>query len=187
MKSHFSLISSQLLPKSQSLTLDCDFVFLIWQLIHSVQIIHSEMTFGCQAAAQGAPASTAKVFLRLNLQSLRWIASLFLIKPSLTCSIAPSLQNANILLVCILVFLPTLENSRTPCFFVHFTKGRVSVFLCPENNYLDSPTTRLSQRFLNASLRRKPQKVSAIRPFRTTIRIFIPSKSTWISPPRSPH
>ena len=24
----------------------------------------SEMTFGCQAAAQGAPASTAKVFLR---------------------------------------------------------------------------------------------------------------------------
>ena len=25
---------------------------------------HSEMTFGCQAAAQGAPASTAKVFLR---------------------------------------------------------------------------------------------------------------------------
>ena len=40
MKSHFSLISSQLLPKSQSLTLDCDFVFLIWQLIHSVQIIH---------------------------------------------------------------------------------------------------------------------------------------------------
>ena len=128
MKSHFSLILSQLLPKSQSLTLDCDFVFLIWQLIHSVQIIHSEMTFGCQAAAQGAPASTAKVFLRLNLQSLRWIASLFLIKPSLTCSVAPSLQNANILLVCILVFLPTLENSRTPCLFVHFTKGRVSVF-----------------------------------------------------------
>ena len=40
MKSHFSLISSQLLPKSQSLTLDCDFVFLIWQLIHSVQITH---------------------------------------------------------------------------------------------------------------------------------------------------
>ena len=89
---------------------------------------HSEMTFGCQAAAQGAPASTAKVFLRLNLQSLRWIASLFLIKPSLTCSVAPPLQNANILLVCILVFLPTLENSRTPCLFVHFTKGRVSVF-----------------------------------------------------------
>ena len=29
MKSHFSLISSQLLPKSQSLTLDCDFVALI--------------------------------------------------------------------------------------------------------------------------------------------------------------
>ena len=38
MKSHFSLISSQLLPKSQSLTLDCDFVFLIWQLIHSVHM-----------------------------------------------------------------------------------------------------------------------------------------------------
>ena len=128
MKSHFSLISSQLLPKSQSLTLDCDFVFLIWQLIHSVLKTHSEMTFGCQAAAQGAPASTAKVFLRLNLQSLRWIASLFLIKPSLTCSIAPPLQNANISLVCILVFLPMLENSRTPCLFVHFTKGRVSVF-----------------------------------------------------------
>ena len=72
--------------------------------------------------------STAKVFLRSNPQSLRWIASLFLIKPSLTCSVAPSLQNANILLVCILVFLPTLENSRTPCLFVHFTKGRVSVF-----------------------------------------------------------
>lgn len=90
---------------------------------------HSEMTFGCQAAAQGAPASTAKVFLRLNLQSLRWIASLFLIKPSLTCSVAPSLQNANISLVCILVFLPTLENSRTPCLFVHFTKGRVSVLM----------------------------------------------------------
>ena len=89
---------------------------------------HSEMTFGCQAAAQGAPASTAKVFLRLNLQSLRWIASLFLIKPSLTCSVAPPFQNANISLVCILVFLPTLENSRTPCLFVHFTKGRVSVF-----------------------------------------------------------
>ena len=96
--------------------------------IYSVAITHSEMTFGCQAAAQSAPASTAKVFLRLNLQSLRWIASLFLIKPSLTCSVAPSLQNANILLVCILVFLPTLENSRTPCLFVHFTKGRVSVF-----------------------------------------------------------
>jgi len=104
------------------------FLFSFIGLIHSVQLTHSEMTFGCQAAAQGAPASTAKVFLRLNLQSLRWIASLFLIKPSLTCSIAPSLQNANILLVCILVFLPTLENSRTPCLFVHFTKGRVSVF-----------------------------------------------------------
>ena len=128
MESHFSLISSQLLPKSQSLTLDCDFVFLIWQLIHSVLKTHSEMTFGCQAAAQGAPASTAKVFLRLNLQSLRWIASLFLIKPSLTCSVAPPFQNANISLVCILVFLPMLENSRTPCLFVHFTKGRVSVF-----------------------------------------------------------
>ena len=86
------------------------------------------MTFGCQAAAQGAPASTARVFLRLNLQSLRWIASLFLIKPSLTCSVAPPLENTNILLVCILVFLPMLENSRTPCLFVHFTKGRVSVF-----------------------------------------------------------
>ena len=90
---------------------------------------HSEMTFGCQAAAQGAPASTAKVFLRLNLQSLRWIASLFLIKPSLTCSVAPPFQNANISLVCILVFLPMLENSRTPCLFVHFTKGRVSVLM----------------------------------------------------------
>ena len=89
---------------------------------------HSEMTFGCQAAAQGAPASTAKVFLRLNLQSLRWIASLFLIKPSLTRSVASPFQNASISLVCILVFLPTLENSRTPCLFVHFTKGRVSVF-----------------------------------------------------------
>ena len=155
--------------------------------IYSVAITHSEMTFGCQAAAQGAPASTAKVFLRLNLQSLRWIASLFLIKPSLTCSVAPSLQNANILLVCMLVFLPTLENSRTPCLFVHFTKGRVSVFLCPENNYLDNRTIRLSQRFLNASLRRKPQKVSAIKPFRTIIPIFIRSKSIWISPPRSPH
>ena len=82
--------------------------------------------------------STAKVFLRSNPQSLRWIASLFLIKPSLTCSVAPPFQNANISLVCILVFLPMLENSRTPCLFVHFTKGRVSVFLCPENNYLDS-------------------------------------------------
>ena len=84
-------------------------------------------------------------------------------------------------------FLLYPVKNKTPCLFVHFTKGRVSVFLCPENNYLDSRTIRLSQRFLNASLRRKPQKVSAIRPFRTTIRIFIPSKSTWISPPRSPH
>ena len=49
-------------------------------------------------------------------------------KPSLTCSVAPPFQNANISLVCILVFLPMLENSRTPCLFVHFTKGRVSVF-----------------------------------------------------------
>jgi len=38
-----------------------DFVF--WLLVHSVLTTHSEMTFGCQAAAQGAPASTAKVFL----------------------------------------------------------------------------------------------------------------------------
>ena len=67
------------------------FLFSFIGLIHSVQLTHSEMTFGCQAAAQGAPASTAKVFLRLNLQSLRWIASLFLIKPSLTCSVAPPL------------------------------------------------------------------------------------------------
>ena len=52
MKSHFSLISSQLLPKSQSLTLDCDFVFLIWQLIHSVQIIHAAVSI--RAAACGA-------------------------------------------------------------------------------------------------------------------------------------
>ena len=49
-------------------------------------------------------------------------------KPSLTCSVAPPFQNANISLVCILVFLPILENSRTPCLFVHFTKGSVSVF-----------------------------------------------------------
>ena len=49
-------------------------------------------------------------------------------KPSLTCSVAPPFQNANISLVCILVFLPMLENSRTPCLFVHFTKGSVSVF-----------------------------------------------------------
>ena len=89
---------------------------------------HSEMTFGCQAAAQDAPASTAKVFLRLNLQSLRWIASLFLIKPSLTCSVAPPLQNANISLVCILAFPPMPETGRTPCLFVYFTKGRVSIF-----------------------------------------------------------
>jgi hypothetical protein len=50
MKSHFSLILSQLLPKSQSL--DCDFVFLIWQLIHSVQIIHAAVSI--RAAACGA-------------------------------------------------------------------------------------------------------------------------------------
>ena len=104
MKSHFSLISSQLLPKSQSLTLDCDFVFLIWQLIHSV----------------------LKTHVVADCTGLR---RLFLFKkPSLTCSIAPPLQNANISLVCILVFLPMLENSRTPCLFVHFTKGSVSVF-----------------------------------------------------------
>ena len=64
------------LQKSQSLTLDCDFVPPTWELIHSVRMTHSEMTFVCQAAAQGAPASTAKVFLRSNPQSLRWIAGL---------------------------------------------------------------------------------------------------------------
>ena len=104
MKSHFSLISSQLLPKSQSLTLDCDFVFLIWQLIHSVLKTH--VVADCTGSRR-----------------------LFLFKkPSLTCSVAPPFQNANISLVCILVFLPMLENSWTPCLFVHFTKGRVSVF-----------------------------------------------------------
>ena len=55
MKSHFSLILSQLLPKSQSLTLYCDFVFLIWQLIHSVQIIHAAVSI--RAAACGAVMS----------------------------------------------------------------------------------------------------------------------------------
>ena len=49
-------------------------------------------------------------------------------KSSLIRFVAPPFQNANISLVCILVFLPMLENSRTPCLFVHFTKGRVSVF-----------------------------------------------------------
>ena len=62
-------------------------------------------------------------------RGLHWFATAFLFKkPSLTCSVAPPFQNANISLVCILVFLPMLENSRTPCLFVHFTKGRVSVF-----------------------------------------------------------
>ena len=40
--------------------------------IYSVVNTHSEMTFGCQAAAQGAPASTAKVFLR----SKSWLLTL---------------------------------------------------------------------------------------------------------------
>lgn len=52
----------------------------------------------------------------------------FVLALILTIIIAPPLQNANISLACILVFLPMLENSRTPCLFVHFTKGRVSVF-----------------------------------------------------------
>ena len=37
-----------------------------WPPEYSRTLLHSEMTFGCQAAAQGAPASTAKVFLRFN-------------------------------------------------------------------------------------------------------------------------
>ena len=71
--------------------------------------------------------------------------------------------------------------------FCPFYERQSVYFWCPKNNYLDSRTTRLSQRFLNASSRRKPQKGSAIRPFGTIIPIFIRSKSTWISPPRSLH
>ena len=47
MKSHFSLISSQLLPKSQSLTLDCDFVPLTWKTIHSVHRIQKGRHASC--------------------------------------------------------------------------------------------------------------------------------------------
>ena len=42
------------------------FVLQNWQLSYRVHMTLSEMTFVCQAAAQGAPASTAKVFLRSN-------------------------------------------------------------------------------------------------------------------------
>ena len=80
------------------------FLFSFIGLIHSVQLTH--VVADCTGSRR-----------------------LFLFKkPSLTCSVAPPFQNANISLVCILVFLPMLENSRTPCLFVHFTKGRVSIF-----------------------------------------------------------
>ena len=71
--------------------------------------------------------SPRKNYLRRH--GLHWFATAFLFKePSRICSVAPPLQNANISLVCILAFPPTPETGRTPCLFVHFTKGRVSVF-----------------------------------------------------------
>ena len=84
MKSHFSLIPSQLLPKSQSLTLDCDFVFLIWQLIHSVLKTHSEMTFGCQMIAQARSSRQQRSFFvqnRNHFVGLRFCCSNLIIDP----------------------------------------------------------------------------------------------------------
>ena len=81
------------------------------------------------------------------------------------------------------VFVISCKNQDALPFCSFYERQGVR-FWCPENNYLDSWIIRLSLKFLNASLRRKPQK---IKPFGTIIPIFIPSKSTWISPPRSPH
>ena len=79
---------------------------------------HTEMTFGCQMTTQARSSRQQRSFFvqnRNHFVGLRFCCSNLIIDPYIS-------------LVCILVFLPTLENSRTPCLFVHFTKGRVSVF-----------------------------------------------------------
>ena len=79
MKSHFSLISSQLLPKSQSLTLDCDFVFLIWQLIHSVLKTHvvADCTGSRRLFYSKSHLSPVPSLLLSKMQTFHWFAFWF--------------------------------------------------------------------------------------------------------------